>query len=70
MPRADGYHAFRRATGRYLLKTSGLKMAAVQLGHKRMTRTDEHYDDRDLDDLKKAAELIEGAFLKSFASDC
>ena len=58
-PRADGFHAFRRATGRYLRKTSGLELAAVQLGHKRMTTTDEHYNDRDFDDLKKAAELVE-----------
>ena len=33
--------------------------------HKRMT-TDEHYDERQ-DDLKKAAELIEKAFVTSFA---
>jgi len=68
-PRADGFHAFRRATGRYLRKTSGLELAAVQLGHKRMTTTDEHYNDRDLDDLKKAAELVESAFISSFAPD-
>jgi hypothetical protein len=32
-----------------------------------MTTTDEHYNDRDIDDLKRAAELIEGAFWKDFA---
>jgi hypothetical protein len=33
-----------------------------------MTTTDEHYNDRDMDDLKRAAELIEGAaFWKDFA---
>jgi hypothetical protein len=37
-------------------------MAAVQVGHKGMTTTDEHYNDRDLEDLKKAAELVETAF--------
>ena len=47
-PRADGFHAFRRAT---------------------KTTTDEHYNDRDMDDLKKAAELIEKAFGTSFAPD-
>jgi hypothetical protein len=36
-PRADGFHAFRRATTKYLRKASGLELAAVQLGHKRMT---------------------------------
>jgi hypothetical protein len=51
-------------------KGSGLEMAAVQLGHKRMTTTDEHYNDRDMDDLKKAAELVESAFISSFAPDC
>ena len=61
-PRADGFHAFRRAASKYLRKTGGLELAAVQLGHKRMTTTDEHYNDRDMDDLKRAAELIEGAF--------
>jgi len=66
-PRADGFHAFRRATSKYLRKASGLELAAVQLGHKRMTTTDEHYNDRDLDDLKKAAELVESAFGISFA---
>jgi transposase len=69
-PRADGFHAFRRATSKYLRKASGLELAAVQLGHKRMTTTDEHYNDRDMDDLKKAAELVEGAFISSFAPDC
>ena len=65
--RADGFHAFRRATSKYLRKASGLELAAVQLGHKRMTTTDEHYNDRDLEDLKKAAELVESAFGISFA---
>ena len=69
-PRADGFHAFRRATSKYLRKASGLELAAVQLGHKRMTTTDEHYNDRDMDDLKKAAELVEGSFISSFAPDC
>ena len=69
-PRADGFHAFRRAASKYLRKVSGLEMAAVQLGHKRMTTTDEHYNDRDLEDLKKAAELVETAFGISFAPDC
>jgi hypothetical protein len=69
-PRADGFHAFRRATSKYLRKASGLELAAVQLGHKRMTTTDEHYNDRDMDDLKKAAELVESAFILSFAPDC
>jgi len=45
-------------------------VAAVQLGHKRMTTTDEHYNYRDMDDLKKAAELVEIAFISSFAPDC
>jgi len=58
-PRADGFHAFRRATSKYLREAAGLE--AVQLGHERMTTTDEHYNDRDMDDLKKAAELIESA---------
>ena len=58
-PRADGFHAFRRAASKYLRKAGGLELAAVQLGHKRMTTTDEHYNDRDMDDLKRAAELIE-----------
>jgi integrase len=66
-PRADAFHAFRRATSKYLRKASGLELAAVQLGHKRMTTTDEHYNDRDLEDLKKAAELVESAFGISFA---
>jgi integrase len=68
--RADGFHAFRRAASKYLRKGSGLELAALQLGHKRMTTTDEHYNDRDMDDLKKAAELVESAFISSFAPDC
>ena len=68
-PRADGFHAFRRATSKYLRKAGGLELAAVQLGHKRMTTTDEHYNDRDMEDLKKAAELIEKAFGTSFAPE-
>jgi hypothetical protein len=35
------------------------ELAAVHLGHKRMMATDEHYNDRDMDDLKRAAELTE-----------
>jgi integrase len=66
---ADGFHAFRRAASKYSRKAGGLELAAIQLGHKRMTTTDEHYNDRDMDDLKKAAELIEGAFWKDFAPD-
>lgn len=54
---------------KYSLQLSGLELAAVQLGHKRMTTTDEHYNDRDMDDLKRAAELIEGAFWKDFAPE-
>jgi integrase len=50
-------------------KADGLELAAVQLGHKRMTTTDEHYNERDMDDLKKAAELIERALGTSFAPD-
>jgi integrase len=46
-----------------------LELAAVQLGHKRMTTTDEYYNDRDMDDLKKAAELIEKAFGANFAPE-
>lgn len=42
VPRASGFHAFRRAAGKYLRKEAGLELAAVQLGHKRMTTTDEH----------------------------
>ena len=34
-----------------------------------MTTTDEHYNDRDMDDLKRAAKLIEGAFWKDFAPE-
>jgi hypothetical protein len=34
-----------------------------QLGHKRMMTTDEHYNDRDMVDLKKAAELVESPFI-------
>jgi integrase len=68
-PRADGFHAFRRAASKYLRKAGGLELAAVQLGHKRMTTTDEHYNERDMDDLKKAAELVEGAFGTSFAPE-
>jgi len=59
----------RRAASKYLRKAGGLELAAVQLGHKRMTTTDEHYNDRDMDDLKRAAELIEGVFWKDFAPE-
>jgi hypothetical protein len=34
-----------------------------------MATTDEHYNDRDMDDLKKAAELIEKAFGTTFAPE-
>jgi hypothetical protein len=51
-PRADGFHSFSRVAGKYLRKASGLQLAAVQLGYKRMTIKDEHYNDRDMDDLK------------------
>jgi len=44
-----------------------LELAAVQLGHKRMTTSDEHCNERHMDDLKKAAEVIEKAFGTSFA---
>ena len=59
-PRADGFHAFRRAASKYLRKAAGLELAAVRLGHKRMTTTDAHHNDRDKDDLKRAAELTDG----------
>jgi hypothetical protein len=36
-PRADGFHAFRRAVSKYLGTAGGLELAAVQLGHKRLT---------------------------------
>ena len=34
-----------------------------------MTTTDEHYNDRDMDDLKKAAELVEKVFGADFAPE-
>jgi len=62
-PRASGFHAFRRAASKYLRQQAGLEIAAVQLGHKQMTTTDTFYNDRDLADRKRAAELIEEAIL-------
>ena len=41
--------------GKAVGKQSGLEMASVQLSHKNMTTTDEHYNDRDRDDLIAAA---------------
>ena len=41
-----------RATSKCLRKAAGLEVTAVQLRHKQMTTTDEHYNDRDMDDLK------------------
>jgi hypothetical protein len=35
-------------------------MAAVQLSHKNTTTIDEHYNDRDRDDLIAAAQMAEG----------
>jgi hypothetical protein len=39
-------------------KKAGLELASVQLSHKNMTTTDEHYS-RDRDDLIAAAEMAE-----------
>ena len=57
--RASGFHAFRRAMGKAVRKQAGLEVAAVQLSHKNMTTTDEHYNDRDRDDLIAAAQAAE-----------
>jgi hypothetical protein len=57
--RASGFHAFRRAMGKAVRKEAGLEMASIQLSHKNMTRTDEHYNDRDRDDLIAAAKMAE-----------
>jgi integrase len=57
--RASGFHAFRRALGKAVRKQSGIEMASVQLSHKSMVTTDEHYNDRDRDDLIAAAQLAE-----------
>ena len=57
--RASGFHAFRRAIGKHLRKVAGLELASVQLSHKSMVTTDEHYNDRDRDDIVRAAELVE-----------
>jgi integrase len=59
IPRASGFHAFRRAMGKAVRKQGGLEMASVQLSHKNMTTTDEHYNDRDRDDLIAAAQMAE-----------
>jgi hypothetical protein len=40
-----------------------LEVAAVQLGHKRMTTTDEHYNNRDSEDTIRPAELLAEAFV-------
>jgi integrase len=56
---ASGFHAFRRAMGKAVRKPAGLEVAAVQLSHKNMTTTDEHYNDRDRDDLIAAAQIAE-----------
>ncbi len=56
---ASGFHAFRRAMGKEVGKRAGLEVAAVQLSHKNMTTTDEHYNDRDRDDLIAAAQIAE-----------
>ena len=53
--------------GTTLRKAGRHELTAVQLGHKQVTTTDEHYNERDMDDLKKAAELIERALGTSFA---
>jgi integrase len=68
-PRASGFHAFRRAASKYLRQQAGLELAAVQLGHKQMTTTDTFYNDRDLADRKRAAELIEAAILGRLAPE-
>ena len=59
---ASGFHAFRRAAGKEVRKRAGLEMAAVQLSHKNMMTTDEHYNNRDHDDLVAAARLAESIF--------
>jgi hypothetical protein len=38
------WHSWRETT----YEAGGLELAAVQLGHKRMTTTDEHYNERDM----------------------
>jgi hypothetical protein len=38
------WHSWREMT----YEAGGLELAAVQLGHKRMTTTDEHYNERDM----------------------
>jgi integrase len=59
VPRASGFHAFRRACSKHLRKTAGLEIASVQLAHKSMATTDAYYNDRDKDDIVRAAELLE-----------
>jgi len=68
-PRGSGFHAFRRAASKYIRQHAGLELAAVQLGHKQMTTTDTFYNERDLADKKRAAELIEGAILGRLAPE-
>jgi len=41
----------------------------IQRGHKQMTTTDTFYNDRDLADRKRAAELIEEAILGPLAPE-
>jgi hypothetical protein len=43
-------------------KKAGLELASVQLSHKNMTTTDEHYNGRDRDDLIAAAQMAEQIF--------
>ena len=68
-PRGSGFHAFRRAASKYIRQHAGLELAAVQLGHKQMTTTDTFYNERDLADKKRAAELIERAILGRLAPE-
>ena len=63
LSRASGFHAFRRAVSQYLRKKAGLEVAAIQLGHKRMTTTDVHYNAVDTDDIVRAARLVEDGLL-------
>jgi len=56
---ASGFHAFRRAMRKEVCKRAGLEVADVQLSHKNMITIDEHYNDRDRDDLMAAAQVAE-----------
>jgi len=56
---ASGFHAFRRAMGKHLRKAAGLELASVQLSHKHMSTTDDHYNDTDDSDIVQAAQLVE-----------